>query len=106
MVAITESLLEEITQRVVVALTPERVYLFGSRAYGTPAEDSDIDLLIVVPTSETRPIELARIARNAIGKIGCGVDVVVRSTDIFEKRASWPSNLEATVKSKGRLLYG
>ena len=28
---------------------PERIILFGSRAYGTPHEDSDVDLLVVMP---------------------------------------------------------
>src|SRR5829696_6137916 len=28
---------------------PEKIILFGSRAYGTPLEDSDVDLLVVMP---------------------------------------------------------
>jgi predicted nucleotidyltransferase len=28
---------------------PEKIILFGSRAYGTPHEDSDVDLLVVMP---------------------------------------------------------
>jgi predicted nucleotidyltransferase len=34
--------------RVVEAYEPERIYVFGSRARGTPHADSDIDILIVV----------------------------------------------------------
>jgi len=35
---------------------PLQVILFGSYAYGTPTEDSDVDLLVVmdIPESETR----------------------------------------------------
>ena len=28
---------------------PEKIILFGSRAYGTPHEDSDVDILVVMP---------------------------------------------------------
>src|SRR5437762_9198390 len=28
---------------------PDKIILFGSYAYGTPHEDSDVDLLVVVP---------------------------------------------------------
>src|SRR5260370_14342069 len=28
---------------------PDRIILFGSHAYGTPHEDSDVDLLVVMP---------------------------------------------------------
>src|SRR5258708_29875794 len=29
---------------------PDKIILFGSYAYGTPNEDSDVDLLVVMPT--------------------------------------------------------
>jgi predicted nucleotidyltransferase len=106
MIAIDESFFEQVIDRVVDALAPERVYLFGSRAYGSPRSDSDLDLLLVMPPSEKRATEIRRLARQAIGEVGCGVDVVVRWTTDFDRRASWPSSLEATVRSKGRLLYG
>ncbi|MFN9942773.1 MAG: nucleotidyltransferase domain-containing protein, partial [bacterium] len=41
---ITGDLLDDITQRLVSALNPEQVILFGSYAYGEPTEDSDVDL--------------------------------------------------------------
>ena len=28
---------------------PDRIILFGSYAYGTPHEDSDVDILVVMP---------------------------------------------------------
>src|SRR6266571_7050671 len=30
---------------------PEKIILFGSYAYGTPTPDSDVDLLVVMPTN-------------------------------------------------------
>jgi predicted nucleotidyltransferase len=28
---------------------PDKIILFGSQAYGTPHEDSDVDILVVMP---------------------------------------------------------
>src|SRR5713101_8283307 len=37
-------------RRVAERFDPEKIILFGSFAYGTPHEDSDVDLLVVMPT--------------------------------------------------------
>ena len=31
---------------------PQKIYLFGSYAYGTPHAESDVDLLVVMPASD------------------------------------------------------
>jgi predicted nucleotidyltransferase len=31
---------------------PDKIILFGSHAYGTPKEDSDVDLLVVMPARD------------------------------------------------------
>ncbi len=42
-----DALFREITRRIVNAVHPEMILLFGSRAYGQPRAHSDIDLLII-----------------------------------------------------------
>lgn len=46
-VLINEATLAEIVQRLVRAVDPDRIILFGSRARGDAAADSDLDLLLV-----------------------------------------------------------
>jgi predicted nucleotidyltransferase len=41
--------IEEIIKRMV---STEKIILFGSYAYGTPTEDSDLDLLMVIKSSK------------------------------------------------------
>ena len=36
-------------RRLAAEFDPEQIILFGSHAWGTPTEDSDIDLLVIVP---------------------------------------------------------
>jgi predicted nucleotidyltransferase len=45
-------LLDEVVNRLVRGLHPERIYLFGSQARSQAGEGSDIDLLVVVPDSD------------------------------------------------------
>ena len=41
-----ELLKQEIVKRL-KPLSPEKIILFGSYAYGTPTEDSDLDIMII-----------------------------------------------------------
>ena len=106
MVSVTEETLERLTSRLVDALRPERIYLFGSQAYGTPDPDSDLDLLIVVAKGGPPERDLTIRARQAIGEVPCGLDVLVYAADQFDSRSGWRANFEHTVRNKGRLLYG
>ena len=47
---LSQGILREITRRLVAEFQPEQVILFGSHAWGTPHQDSDVDLLVIVPT--------------------------------------------------------
>ena len=49
---ITEELIREIKDRIVSAVHPEKIIIFGSYAYGTPTKDSDLDLLVIMPSDE------------------------------------------------------
>src|SRR6185437_1885604 len=41
--------INQLARSVAHLVNPERIILFGSYAYGEPTEDSDVDLLIVMP---------------------------------------------------------
>lgn len=45
---ITDALKNAIVSQISAAVKPVAIFLFGSHAYGTPHEDSDIDLMVVV----------------------------------------------------------
>lgn len=37
------------TRAIAAEFSPDKIILFGSYAYGTPHEDSDVDILVVMP---------------------------------------------------------
>ena len=56
---ISETTIHEVVQRLVNEFNPEQVILFGSYAWGTPSEeDSDLDLLVIVPQSDEEPTQV------------------------------------------------
>src|SRR5271157_4824127 len=44
------SAIRRFARRIAERFDPEKIVLFGSFAYGTPHEYSDVDLLVVMPT--------------------------------------------------------
>jgi predicted nucleotidyltransferase len=99
-------LLDEIVRRLVDALDPVGIYLFGSHAGGEPDKDSDVDLLIVVEDPEASCRELARQGRRSLWGMCVPADLIVCTTADVEKWSRVACNLLHTVAEKGRLVYG
>lgn len=97
--------LEEAVRRIVAALQPEMVYLYGSHAYGRPHKDSDVDLLVVVPDSPLPPHRQAIAAYRALRGLFFPAEIKVVNHTRFQQRAKWQSSIESVVKRKGRVLY-
>jgi predicted nucleotidyltransferase len=51
-----QRIIQKVVRCLVEGYQPHQIILFGSLAYGTPDQDSDIDLLIIKDTDET-PLE-------------------------------------------------
>lgn len=98
--------LNEIMHRLVEAFNPEKVFLFGSYAYGEPTRDSDIDLLVVVKDSDQPSYRRTRKAYAALRGIAIPTDVIVMTRDEFHKKSNVRSSLVSQAIHQGKLLYG
>lgn len=99
-----DPILEEIVRRL-EPLGPERIYLFGSRARDDATEDSDYDILVVLPGSGETPPQLERDAYDLLWGLGVPVDIVLWRREEFDRRLSVIASLPATVVREGKLLY-
>jgi uncharacterized protein len=91
-------------ERIVHALDPEKVVLFGSYAYGAPAADSDVDLLIVMQTSASptdRHLAVCRLLRPR----PFPVDIVVRTPAEVAQALERGDRFIAEILARGRVLY-
>jgi predicted nucleotidyltransferase len=105
MAQLNEALLQEMTRRLVQTFQPEQVILFGSHAWGSPHEGSDIDLYVIVPESSERPLQRARRARACVGDVRVALDILVRTRAEADKYRHLYASLECQVFEKGRVLY-
>ena len=106
MKAAYEDLLQTATQRLVAEFQPEEIYLFGSHAWGTPNEDSDVDLMVIVPSSDERPIRRDQRAQKCLGRLPVAADVLVRTRGEVNRYKHLRASLFHQVLNQGQKLYG
>lgn len=108
MTPITNELLAEITRRLVTSLNPEEIILFGSYAWGTPHQYSDLDLCVIVPDGIPGfdRIEWGVRAINALEDLLVDVDVLIKTKTDVEIFKSVPASLTRKIVEQGKLLYG
>jgi len=107
MVADIQQDLDLIKESVLQAVPAEAIYLFGSYVYGTPTEDSDIDIYVVVPDDT---MEFGELYGNVLmilrkKKRRINLDMKLGHSSVFNRRKNGPT-LERTVAQKGTMLYG
>jgi predicted nucleotidyltransferase len=99
--------IDKIKDIIIQTIPVEQVYLFGSYAYGTPRDDSDLDFYVVMKDDAPfQEINAEGMIRNAIyGKKSLSTDILVIKKARFDYRRS-ATTLEREVATKGVLLYG
>ena len=106
MKTIQPDLLESVINRLKIEFQPEEIYLFGSHAWGTPNEDSDVDLMVIVPSSDERPIRRDQRAQKCLGRLEVPADVLVRTRGEVDRYKHLRASLFHQVLHQGRKLYG
>jgi predicted nucleotidyltransferase len=103
---IPKGLLEEAVERLKAEFQPEEIYLFGSHAWGAPTDDSDVDLMVILPQSDERPIRRDQRAQFCLGRLPFSVDVLVRTRREVDRVREIRGSLTHEVLQKGRKIYG
>jgi predicted nucleotidyltransferase len=95
---------QDLVHRIVEAVHPERIILFGSSARDEGRADSDIDLLVVIPEGAHRRKTAQIIYRHLLGT-GLAVDVVVATPSDLAKYGDSPALVYRDALRDGRELY-
>lgn len=80
------------------------VILFGSYAQGNPTKNSDLDLLVIKDAS-TPNIQRNRLVRSFLQDLFIPVDVIVKSSEEFEKYKDIVGSVVYSANKYGRILY-
>lgn len=97
-------MVDEIVRRVVEIARPIRILLFGSAARGEVNDDSDIDILVVVPG----PVHRRRLAQDihiSFFGLGVPVDVIVATPEDLERHRGKAGTILDTALREGREVY-
>lgn len=81
----------------------ERVILFGSYASGEPAEDSDVDILVILPF-KGKPVYQSVKMRMKL-RPSFPVDIIVRTPENVRKRLEMGDDFMQQIMEEGKVLY-
>ena len=100
---ISKRAIHSLAQKVAKQFNPQKIILFGSYAYGKPTEDSDVDLLVIMPfrgkgARKATEILLATDPRFPI-------DLLVRTPQQIRTRIKLGDFFIREITQKGKILY-
>src|SRR5271157_3537790 len=103
---LTGDVLEAIVLRIVNHLSVEKIILFGSysKLYGSPTSDSDIDLLIIMETSESitkRVLSVSRLLRPQ----PFPMDILVRTPREITSLIESGDGFFQEIMTQGKVIY-
>ena len=101
---LSEKAFRQAIRRIRQVAQPSKIILFGSYARGEATDDSDLDLMVILPGKPDKMAEIIRL-RRAIGALGVGVDVLVFSEDEAQRRGQVPGTVVYWANKEGRILY-
>ena len=89
-------------QKIAEKFQPEKIILFGSYAYGTPREDSDVDILVIMPTRNQH--DQAVKIRWEVPR-SFPLDLIVRTPKNVGWRLAAGESFHTEIVKKGKVLY-
>lgn len=91
--------------KLITALRPEKIILFGSYAYGTPTADSDVDLLIIMKTHAKR-VDRYVLVSNILNPREFPADILVKTPrEILEEKEKKENFFLREILTRGKVLY-
>ena len=97
-------IIDHVTRSIVEHFHPERIILFGSQARGDARRDSDLDLCVIMKTSE-RPVKRSIMVASIFRGRYWPMDIVVYTPREYEEWRQVKGFLIHTIDREGKVLY-
>ena len=96
--------LNDIIERIVERLDPEKIILFGSHARGDAREDSDIDLLVVAET-DLPARERYPVVRRFLADFPAAFDVFWKTPEEYRRWRNVVNHVVYFAEKYGRVVH-
>jgi len=100
-----KSQIDEIVSKITDYIHPERIILFGSFAQGTANEDSDLDLLVIVPDSSLPRYKRSVPIYKMLSGYNFSKDILVYTQQEIDKYKDIQNTFVYEVLNTGRVVY-
>ena len=95
--------IQDYADRIAREFHPDKIILFGSYANGTPTEDSDVDLMVIMPFEGKWHYKAAEIEMKIHSPFP--MDLLVRRPEYVVERITGGDWFMRDVLRDGKLLY-
>jgi len=96
------AVIRRFARQVVRQFRPDKIILFGSHAYGSPHEDSDVDILVIMP-ARNQLDQAFKIHATLLPPFP--LDIIVRTPNNLEWRLAEGDSFHTEIMSKGKVLH-
>ena len=103
--SIVEQKIKEITDKIVREYQPEKIILFGSWAWGTPHENSDVDMFIIKESEKKRWEREYDLRMKLIGNKFPPMDLLIYTPEEMERRIRIEDFFIQDILKNGKLVY-
>jgi predicted nucleotidyltransferase len=100
---IPQKAIDQVVKQIAEKFKPQKIILFGSYARGNPRPESDLDLLIVMNTSQKESKQSLEIRRH-LG-VMFGMDLIVHTPKHLKERVEMGDWFLRDVLKEGKVLY-
>lgn len=85
-------------------LNPEKIILFGSFAYGTPNENSDLDICVIKKDYKNKWADKLKM-RELLNSINISIDILNPKIDEYEFYSKEINSVYYDVETQGEVLW-
>lgn len=100
---IARARIREFSDAIARDFRPEKIILFSSYAQGKPTQDSDVDLLVIMPF-KGRCMRKSLEIRQRV-RADFAFDLLVRTPQTIAQRLAWGDSFIQEILTNGEVLY-
>jgi predicted nucleotidyltransferase len=99
----TPEQIQRLCDEIARSFHPDRIILFGSYAYGTPSQESDVDLLVVMPFQGSSREQAVKIRSSIDTRVA--YDLIVRTPQQISERLAMGDFFFEEITKQGKVIY-